>query len=57
MQVAVRLLRHVVVKDDVDLLNIDTTAENLGSNQDTVLKLFEALVDLDSIIKSYTYRG
>jgi len=52
MQVAVRLLRHVVVKDDVDLLNIDTTAENLGSNQDTVLKLFEALVNLDSIIKS-----
>lgn len=57
MQVAVRLLRHVVVKDDIDLLNVDTTAENLGSNQDTVLKLFEALVDLDSIIKSYTYRG
>jgi len=48
VQVLVALFRHVVVKHDVYLLNVDAAAENLGSNQDSVLELLEAVVDFDS---------
>jgi len=48
MQVGVSIEGHVEVEDDVDLLNIDTTAEKLGSNQNSVSELLEAFVDFQS---------
>jgi hypothetical protein len=48
MKVGVGVTWHVEVEDDVDLLNIDTAAKKLGSDQDTVAELLEALVDLQS---------
>lgn len=50
VQVAVGLGGHVKVEHDVDLLNVDTTSENLGGHQDTVLELLEALVNFDSVL-------
>ena len=48
MQVRRRLLRHVVVKHHVDLLNVDTSGEELCGDQDSQLKLLERVVDLNS---------
>ena len=48
MQVGVSIEGHVEVEDDVDLLNIDTTAEKLSSNQNSVSELLEAFVDFQS---------
>lgn len=48
VQVFVALFRHVEVEHDVDLLDIDAAAKELGRDQDAVLELLEAVVDLDS---------
>ena len=50
MQVGVRVVRHIIVEYDVDLLNVDTSAEDLGGDQDTVLEGLESLVDFDSVV-------
>ena len=47
VEVAVAVVRHVEVEHDVDFLNVDTASEDFRSNQDAVLELLEALVDLD----------
>merc|ERR1711935_642856 len=44
VQVRVTIIWHVVVDDNVDTLNIDTTAEQVGADHDTLLKLLELLV-------------
>jgi len=50
VQVSTGLLWHVIVEDNVDLLNVDTSGEKLSGDQDTVLELLEAIVDLDSLL-------
>ena len=52
MQVGVGIHRHVEVKHDVDLLDVDTTAKELGGYEDTVSKLLETLVDLKSKVSN-----
>ena len=49
VQVGVSVAWHVEVEHDVDLLNIDTTAEELSGDEDAGLELFEALVDPNSV--------
>lgn len=44
MQVRVRVLGHVVVEHDVDALNVNATAAQVGRNQDARLEIFELLV-------------
>ena len=51
MKVGVSVERHVEVEDNIDLLNIDTTTEELSSDEDAVTELLEALVNLKSIFK------
>ena len=51
MKVGVSVERHVEVEDDVDLFNIDATAEELCCDEDAVTELLEALVNLKSIFK------
>ena len=51
MKVGVSVERHVEVEDNVDLLDIDTTTEELSSDEDAVTELLEALVNLKSIFK------
>ena len=48
MEVTISIRRAVVVDDDVDALYIDTTAENIGGDQDTLLKRLERRVALDT---------
>lgn len=44
MQVSVRVFRHVVVEDDVHTLNVHSTTEQVGGNQNTLVEVFELLV-------------
>ena len=48
MEVTISIRRAVVVDDDVDALYIDTTAENIGGDQDTLLKRLEGSVPRDA---------
>ena len=49
VQVFVALFGHVEVEHDVDLLDVDTAAENLSRDQDSVFELLESVVDFDSL--------
>lgn len=44
MKIAVRIRGAVVIDDDVDTLNIDTTPKNIGGDKDTLLERLERLV-------------
>lgn len=48
VEVAVRVRRAVVVDNDVHALNIDTTTEDVGGDEDTLFECFERLVALDA---------
>merc|ERR1711865_1091858 len=50
MQVRVTIIWHVVVDYNVDTLNVDTTAEQVGADHDTLLKLLELLVAVDALL-------
>lgn len=41
-------LRHVIIDDDVDALNVDATAHKISGHQDALLPLLERLVHLQS---------
>ena len=44
MQVCVSVLRHVVVEDDVDTLDVHPTAEQVGRHQNSLLEVLELLI-------------
>ena len=44
MEVGVGVLRHVVVEDDVDPLDVHPAAEQVGGHQDPLLEVLELLV-------------
>ena len=44
VQVGVRVLRHVVVEDDVDTLYVHATTKQVGGHQDALLEVLELLV-------------
>jgi hypothetical protein len=48
VEVRVGISRQVVVDGKVDTLNIDTTAEDVSGNTDTLVELLEFLVTLDT---------
>lgn len=50
MEVRASLAWHVVVEHDIDLLNIDSSGEDIGGDQDSMLELLEAIVDLNSFL-------
>ena len=52
MKVAVRVRRAIVVDDNIDTLDIDTTTEKVGGNQDTLLERLEGGVPRDTDNKS-----
>lgn len=49
MEVAVCISRSIVVDDDVYTLHIDTTTEDIRSNEDTLFELLERGVPLDTV--------
>ena len=50
MQIAVSIRRTIVVDDDVHTLHIDTTAENVSSDEDTLLEGFESRIAVDTLM-------
>ena len=50
MQIAVCIRGAIVVDNNVDTLNIDTTTENIGSHQDTFFERLEGGVPADTVI-------
>ena len=48
MQVRVGISRHVVVDGKIDTFNINTTAENIGGDTDTLFEFLELLVPFDT---------
>jgi hypothetical protein len=48
VKVRVSFTGHVVVENNVNLFDIDTTTEDFSGDEDAVLKLLEAVVDFDS---------
>jgi len=52
MEVGVGIARHVVINDNVDLLDVDTATEDFSGNQNSVLQVLESIVDLDALLLS-----
>ena len=49
MQIAVSIRRTIVVDNDIDTLYINTTTENISSNENSFLKCFEGGVSADTV--------
>ena len=43
-------LRHVVVDDNVDALNVDTSSNQVSSDKNALLALLELLVDVQPVL-------
>jgi hypothetical protein len=54
MQVRIRVGRLVVVDDDVDPLNVDSSPKDVGADEDSLLERLELLVALDSLVLGET---
>ena len=50
VEVLVGLVRHVVVNDDVDLLDVDATAEQVGSDHNALVEVLERLVAFQPLL-------
>ena len=49
VQITISVRRAIIIDDDVHSLDINTTAEDISSDQNTFLKSFEGGVSADSI--------
>ena len=47
MQVGVCIRGEIVIDGNIDLLNVDSTAENVSCNADTLLEVLEFFVAFD----------
>jgi hypothetical protein len=50
VQVGIRVFWHVVVENDVHSLDIDTSSEEIGGDQDSSLEVFEQRVSFESFL-------
>lgn len=57
MQVRVSVGGEIVVDGEVDALDINTTAEDISGNTDTLVELLELLVALDTRWRSANCPG
>jgi len=48
MKVGISVSRLIVVDDDVDSLDIDSSSKDVGADEDSLLESLELLVPLDS---------
>lgn len=55
MQVRVRIVWHVVVKDYVDAFNVHTATKKIRCNEDSLLEIFELLVTRQSMQSNSKY--
>lgn len=50
MQIRVRILRHVVVKGDVDSFDVHSSAEQVSGHEDASLKVFKLLISSEPAV-------
>jgi len=50
MQELIALVGEIVIDDDVDTLNIDTTAKQVGRHEDTGIEILEGFVLFDALL-------
>ncbi len=50
VQVLIRIIREIVVDDDVDSLDINTTTEQISSNKNSLLEILEVLESTDTLL-------
>lgn len=48
MEVGVGISGEIVVDGEIDTLNVDTAAEDIGGDADTLVEFFELLVAFDT---------
>jgi hypothetical protein len=48
VQIRIGIRRQVVIDGEIDPLNVDTTAEDVRSNTDSLVEFFELLVAFDA---------
>jgi hypothetical protein len=49
VKITVCIGRTIVIDNDVDTLNINTTSEDIGGNQNTLFECFEGGVSADPV--------
>ena len=52
--ISIRILWHIVVKNDVNSFDIDTSSKKIGCDQDSSLKVLELAVPLQSLLLVHT---
>jgi hypothetical protein len=48
MEITIRSIRHVIIYDNIDSFDIDSSAKNVGGNTDSLVEVFETLVASDT---------
>jgi hypothetical protein len=48
VEVSVRAIRHVIVDDDVDSFNVDTSAEDVSGDHNSLLEVLEYFIAFNS---------
>mmetsp|Transcript_5006 Transcript_5006/g.18790 ORF Transcript_5006/g.18790 Transcript_5006/m.18790 type:complete len:315 (-) Transcript_5006:625-1569(-) len=54
MQVRVYIIGHIVVNDNVHLLDINSTSSDIGGNQDSLVEILELGVILNTLLLAHT---
>lgn len=49
MEISVIIFGHVIIDDDIDSFDIDSSSEDIGGNHNSVLEVFEILEVFDSV--------
>jgi len=57
VEVLIRLVWHVEVDDNVDLFNVDSSSQQISGDHDSVLDVFEIVVDLESLLHGQVFEA
>ena len=57
MKVSITVLRHIIVKDNVDSFDIHSTTKQISSNKNTLAEIFESLILCQSVQKNEYNNG
>jgi hypothetical protein len=52
MEITIRTIGHIVIYDNIDTFNINTTTEDVSGNTDTFVEIFKVLVAGDSNVST-----
>lgn len=49
MEIGIGITRQIIINGEIDTLDVDSTAENIGSNTYTLVEFLEFLIAFDTI--------